>query len=187
MQAKKPLLRVLVLIVTATLCLSVLAGLTDRIFRAARRAKVFGMALSAATEFAVPPALVLAVVETESDFRQDARSTVGALGLMQLMPDTFRFLRDEILFESVADEAILDPKTNLRYGTCYLNYLSRRFGSWSVALAAYNAGEGRVSLWLEDPRYGNGTELFKIPFPETENYLAVTLEAYRRYTQKYNF
>ena len=65
--------------------------------------------------------------------------------------------------------------------------LYNRFGDWRVALAAYNAGEGRVALWLDDPRYGNGKSLLKIPFPETENYLAKVLDAYRRYNQKYNF
>ena len=187
MQAKKHLPRTLLLIFATVLCLSVLTGLTDRVLRAARRAAVFDMVISAAAEFAVPPALVLAVIEAESDFKPDARSPAGAVGLMQLMPDTFRYLRDERLLEGLPDEAISDPKTNLRYGTCYLAYLAHRFGDWRVALAAYNAGEGRVSAWLDDPRYGNGTSLLKIPFPETENYVAVTLNAYRRYTQKYNF
>ncbi len=187
MQAKKHLPRVFLLVLTILLLLSFLGGAINRICRAARRAAILDYALSAADEFAVPPSLVLAVAEVESDFKPDARSPVGAMGLMQLMPDTFRYLSDDKLLEYLPDTAITDKKTNLRYGTCYLAYLYNRFGDWRVALAAYNAGEGRVALWLDDPRYGNGKSLLKIPFPETENYLAKVLDAYRRYNQKYNF
>lgn len=187
MQAKKHFPRLCMLLCILLPCLLLLTGAADRLARAVRRARVYDMAISAAAEFAVPPALVLAVVEAESNFKPKARSPAGAVGLMQLMPDTFYYLRDEVLFEHLSDEAILDPKTNLRYGTCYLRYLSRRFGDWRVALAAYNAGEGRVAAWLQDPRYGDGKALLHIPFSETENYLAVTLKAYRRYDQKYKF
>jgi len=186
LQAKKHL-RILLLLLATTLCLFLLASITDRLLRAARRAAVFDNALCAAAEFGVPPAMVLAVIETESDFKPDARSPAGAIGLMQLMPDTFRYLRDEKLLEDLPDEAIWEPKTNVRYGACYLAYLFDRFGDWRVALAAYNAGEGRVAAWLADPRYGTGTALLNIPFPETENYLAVTLSRYRRYSKKYKF
>ena len=187
MQAKKHLPRFFLLVLTALLLLSLLGGAVNRICRAARRAVILDYALSAADEFAVPPGLVLAVAEVESDFKPDARSPVGAMGLMQLMPDTFRYLSDDKLFEHLPDAAITDKRVNLRYGACYLAYLYNRFGDWRVTLAAYNAGEGRVSLWLDDPRYGDGTRLLKIPFPETESYLTKVLDAYRRYNQKYNF
>ena len=187
MPAKMQLPRAALILVTATLSLLLLLCATRPTLRAYRRASVTDYALSAAAEFSVPAALVLAVVEVESDFRPRAVSDAGAVGLMQLMPDTFRYLRDERLFEGLPDEAIAEPLTNLRYGACYLAYLKARFGSWPVALAAYNAGEGRVAAWLQDTRYGDGSTLKEIPYPETKHYVAATLDAYRRYSQKYKF
>ena len=187
MQKNKHLPRFFLLALATLLLLSLFGGAVNRISRAARRAAIFDIALSAAAEFSVPPALLLAVAEVESDFKPDAQSPVGAIGLMQLMPNTFRYISDDKLFEHLPDAAITDKRVNLRYGACYLAYLYNRFGDWRVALAAYNAGEGRVALWLDDPRYGNGTRLLKIPFPETESYLTRVLDAYYRYNQKYNF
>ena len=94
----------------------------------------------AAREFNVPASLVLAVIRTESDFRKNACSDAGAIGLMQLMPQTFSYLGTEKLKEFPTSEQIWDPTLNIRYGTYYLAYLYDRFGSWNTALAAYNAG-----------------------------------------------
>ena len=185
MFTQRPLFRAAIILLAVAVCLVFFLPLCDRALRAARRAAVTDYALSAAAEFSVPAALVLAVIEAESDFRPHARSDAGAVGLMQLMPDTFCYLRDERLLETLPDGAIDDPRTNVRYGTCYLAYLRDRFGTLREVLAAYNAGEGRVSAWLTDARYGNGTELTAIPYPETEHYVARVLAAYRRYSEKY--
>ena len=131
--------------------------------------------------------MVLAVIRTESDFDADALSSAGAVGLMQLMPDTFCFIRDEKLKESIADNTIFDPDTNIRYGTYYLSYLFEQFHSWFLALAAYNAGEGRVEEWLLDPELTKDGQLQIIPFPETAAYVERTLDAYHYYSRKYNF
>ena len=159
----------------------------DGYSRQRREDAVYDTVLVAAAAYGVSPAMVLAVISTESDFRADARSPVGAIGLMQLMPDTFAFLRDEKLKEALADDAVWDTAVNIRYGTYYLSYLFERFGTWETALAAYNAGEGRVVQWLNDPALSDGTTLFTIPYEETEHYVAVTLTAYRNYLKKYNF
>ncbi|MBQ3483711.1 MAG: lytic transglycosylase domain-containing protein [Clostridia bacterium] len=156
--------------------------------RARMEREYFDLACTAALEYGVPAGLVLAVIRTESDFRADAVSPAGAKGLMQLMPETFAFLRDEKFSEALCDAAILDPAVNIRYGTYYLSYLFARFGSWSVALAAYNAGESRVAEWLESRAYSaDGKTLLVIPFPETDAYVSDTLKRYREYTEKYQF
>lgn len=135
---------------------------------------------AAALEFGVPRAMILAVIRTESDFKTGARSEAGALGLMQLLPETFRWLYEERLQEPLTPEQITDPEVNIRYGTYYLAYLFERFGDWRIALAAYNAGEGRVAQWLQPDGM-----LGEIPFPETAAYVQKTLEAYQLYSQKY--
>lgn len=138
-----------------------------------------------AAQYDVPESLLFAVIRTESGFRPDARSPVGALGLMQLMPATFRWLSDDMLGEHLEDGMILDPETNIRYGAYYLRRLYDRYGNWLTATAAYNAGIGNVDEWLEQGLAdGSGTLIpDKIPFRETRNYVATirdTREVYER-------
>lgn len=152
---------------------------------ARRERAVLPLAQDAAEEFGVPLALVLAVIRTESNFRADAVSTAGARGLMQLLPQTFAFLRDEQLCEPLSDGEIDTPRTNVRYGTYYLSYLKARFGSWPEALAAYNAGEGRVALWLNDPSLAKDGKLQRIPFPETAAYLEKVNSSFEAYSKRF--
>lgn len=150
-----------------------------------REQKFFELASLSAKAFDVPLPMVLAVIRTESDFRANAVSSAGAMGLMQLMPETFSYLRDEKLEESLDDSAILDPAVNIRYGTYYLAYLYERFGNWRTALAAYNAGESRVAEWLEDPLLSADGVLQSIPFPETASYVESVFRACEEYSHKY--
>lgn len=114
-----------------------------------------------AMKYDVDPALVAAVVETESRFKARARSQVGARGLMQLMPRTGRWLGARNLY---------DPEQNVEAGTKYLSYLQKRFdGNLNKAIAAYNGGEGNVK------RY-NGVP----PFRETRSYVKKVLSRYQQ-------
>jgi hypothetical protein len=118
-----------------------------------------------AQKYDVDPALVAAVMETESRFHQGARSPVGARGLMQLMPRTGRWLGARNLY---------DPAQNVDAGVKYLKYLQGRFdGDLKKTIAAYNAGEGNVK------RYG-GTP----PFGETRSYVKKVMSRYEQRTQQ---
>lgn len=122
-------------------------------------------------EFDVPEALIYSVILAESNFDPDAKSHVGAIGLMQLMPDTLDWL-SRLLGETAPTGDIADPETNIKYGTYYLRHLMDRFDSWDTAIAAYNAGHGRVTNWLTDSRYSDdGVNLKNIPYEETRNYV----------------
>jgi soluble lytic murein transglycosylase len=176
---KRILTAIAVLLSLFVICLF-LALSTEPYRRERRELNYVGIARQSAEAFDVPLALVLAVIRVESDFHPNAVSSAGACGLMQLMPDTFLFLQEELSGPSTQKESIFDPSVNIRYGTYYLSYLYKRFKSWQVALAAYNAGEGRVQDWLDD----NG-RLVHIPFPETARYLESTLSAYEAYRVKY--
>ncbi len=154
----------------------------DRIATKRRERALLPLVNAASAEFDVPAAMILAVIRTESDFRADALSRAGARGLMQLMPQTFAWLCEE-LEEPHAKNEITDPATNIRFGSYYLSYLFEKFGSWRVALAAYNAGEGRVSEWLEDPTLSSGGTLRQIPYPETAAYVKKTLSYYTAYLE----
>ncbi|MBR7181460.1 MAG: lytic transglycosylase domain-containing protein [Clostridia bacterium] len=181
---KHPFLVILVL-ASLFLVLLALACLLDAPLRQRREARYLDEITLSAKEFDIPVPIVLAVIRTESDFRPNARSRAGALGLMQLMPETFAFLRDECLGEVLEDNAVLSPAVNIRYGTYYLSYLYQKFGDWRLTLAAYNAGERRVSEWLDDPALSPDGRLEHIPFPETAAYVEKVLLAYQKYNQKY--
>ncbi len=136
-------------------------------------------------EYEVPEALVYAVIHTESNFNPNARSHAGAIGLMQLVPDTLDWL-SRLLDEEAPTGEITDPETNIKYGTYYLRHLYDRFGSWDTALAAYNAGHGRVGNWLIDSRYSDdGVNLKNIPIEETRNYVNKVNERLEHYKRLY--
>ncbi len=141
-----------------------------------------------ANEYGVPEDLVYAVIKTESGFESSAVSSKGAIGLMQMMPDTFEWLTSDILREHLSAGMLYDPETNIKYGTYYLSRLYGRFGDWSTAIAAYNGGEGNVSDWLADEKYSNdGIKLTvdKIPFSETKAYVKKVNRALERYRAIY--
>src|SRR5215217_5827184 len=115
-------------------------------------------------EHGLEPTFVAAVVYTESRFRPDARSHQRAYGLMQLLPETARFIQER----SGIEGGYRDPKVNLRMGTWYLSYLDGRYmGDERLVLAAYNSGEGRVDGWIRDEGFDVGED---IPFKETRQF-----------------
>jgi soluble lytic murein transglycosylase-like protein len=98
----------------------------------------------------IDPKLVLAVMHTESGFYNFARSPVGALGLMQIMPATGEMLAREAGLAWSGPDALFAPELNLRLGTRYLALLHARYGSWQRALAAYNWGPAAIDKRLAD-------------------------------------
>jgi hypothetical protein len=94
------------------------------------------------------PALIVAVIMTESSFDPQSRSHVGAVGLMQLLPNTAASMAEETNRPWLGEHALLDPTYNISLGVRYLAKLQKRFGSLDIALAAYNYGPSRVNAWL---------------------------------------
>jgi soluble lytic murein transglycosylase-like protein len=114
----------------------------------------------AAQKYDVSPALIDSVIQVESNYNPSAVSPKGALGLMQLLPDTARRF-------GVRD--VFDPRDNILGGVRYLKFLQDTFKDDRLAVAAYNAGEGAVSKY-------NGVP----PFPETVNYVAKVGQRYTK-------
>ncbi len=129
-------------------------------------------------DFCVDKALVYAVIKCESDYNPDAVSSSGAVGLMQIMPDTAEFIADML---GVKEYDLSDPQLNIKFGVAYLKYLLNKF-SFDAAIAAYNAGEGRVKEWLTEQNYSSdGESLDDIPFAETKNYIKKVKTYYKNY------
>lgn len=133
-------------------------------------------------------ALLYAVIRTESGFQEEAQSSVGARGLMQITPDTLNWVRYRMGETGAAPpELLFQPETNIYYGAQTLALLMKEFGALDTALAAYHAGWGNVTRWLEDSRYSmDGESLYCIPFDDTDSYVTKVLSTARMYELVYD-
>lgn len=130
--------------------------------------------------------LIAAVIQVESSFRPSVVSTKGAVGLMQLMPETADWVAERV-GKTVAAEDLMDPQTNIDLGTYYLRYLLDRFSTEQAALAAYNGGPGNVSRWLNEGIWdGSYERTGGIPFSETKSYVRKVTMIRRLYQFLYN-
>ena len=136
----------------------------------------------------VDSALVASVIMNESRFQNDARSSRGAIGLMQIMPETAQWIALQLGDDNFSLEKLHDPETNIRYGVWYLAELQREFaGNNILALAAYNAGRGTVRDWIEEGDWPwTFHALDKIPYPETRSYVKNVLQNRIRYEKLYS-
>lgn len=141
--------------------------------------------LASAEEFDLDPYLVCGVIFTESAFRPEAKSNVGALGLMQLMPATGLEEAELLEIEGVTEDRLTEPALNIRLGCNYLRKLLDEFGTDSVALAAYNAGPGRVRQWLKEYGKKEDGSILYIPYPETNKYVGRVQSAKGVYERLY--
>jgi soluble lytic murein transglycosylase len=133
------------------------------------------------------PALIASVIYVESRFR-DQTSHAGAKGLMQLMPSTADYIASKSGGTQFVQGDLADPQINIAYGSWYLRYLLDHYnGNTILALAAYNAGEGKVDEWWRNA--ADRGERFRvadhIPFPETRQYVDKVLSARRDYRREY--
>jgi len=117
-----------------------------------------------ARENGLDPALLAAVIYQESKFDAGAESRSGAIGLMQLTPETAHGIAIRTGGSKFQTSDLLDPEINIRYGAWYLANLFHKYGDERLALAAYNAGQGNVDRWHAD-----GGD---IRFPETRAYVS---------------
>ena len=129
--------------------------------------------------------LVYAIIKAESNFKEDAISTRGAKGLMQIMDTTALDIAKDLNIEFDYKE-ILKPEYNIMFGTKYIHMLIEKYGNISLALAAYNAGSGNVDKWIKEGTLNNnGDNIENIPFKETNNYVRKILRDYQIYVQIY--
>ena len=133
------------------------------------------------------PSLLAAVIYAESRFR-DVTSHAGARGLMQITPETAKYIAHLSGGTAFEQGDLATPQVNIAYGSFYLRYLLRRYdGNTVLALAAYNGGEGNVDRWIA--RSGESERSFtrdQIPFTETREYVDRVLDARASYREKYS-
>ncbi len=123
------------------------------------------------------PAIVFGLIRQESLFDKDAESSVGARGLMQIMPKTGMQIARELKEKWQSDESLFNPDVNVKYGAFYYKQLLKRFhGHFALATAAYNAGPARVAKWLPSAEAMPADIWVEtIPYRETRKYVAAVL------------
>ena len=138
-----------------------------------------------AAQYNLQPAFVMAIIRNESSFRTNAESSVGARGLMQLMPDTAEWIAGKLDDHSYTFDSMWDAETNIRYGCWYLGYLTRLFhGDAELVSAAYHAGQTTVTQWLSDRTKsadGVSLDLEKLSDGPTKQYIGRVTQTYGIY------
>jgi soluble lytic murein transglycosylase len=140
-----------------------------------------------ASEKNLDPSLIAGVIYVESRFR-DQTSHAGAKGLMQILPSTADYIARKSGGTAFEQGDLATPQVNIAYGSWYLRYLLQHYhGNELLALAAYNAGEGKVDEWYREAsaRGEDFDAATHIPFPETRSYVSSVLEVRGRYRQEY--
>jgi soluble lytic murein transglycosylase len=139
-----------------------------------------------AAEKHLEPALIAAVIYAETKF-DPRQSSAGAEGLMQILPQTAKFLAHRSGATTFRVSDLGTPDVNIAYGSYYLRYLLNEYhGSTMLALAAYNGGETNVNRWIATARHdGRTLAVSDIPFPQTRAYVEKVLGVERQYRQTY--
>ena len=145
-----------------------------------------------AGEYGLEPWHIAAVIRCESSFDPNATSSVGARGLMQIMPDTGQWLAGKFKeAEGFDPDSLYEPETNLKYACWYLNWLMNRYNRDIVLVtSAYHAGHGTVDKWLADSAIspdGLTIQPEAIPYSSTSRYVTRVLKAYEKYEELYDY
>ncbi|MEN6349129.1 MAG: lytic transglycosylase domain-containing protein, partial [Syntrophomonas sp.] len=135
----------------------------------------------------VDPYLVFAIMRAESKYEPGARSSAGARGLMQIMPETAAWIAQQKGISDFKADQLHDPELNISFGCWYLASLNQEFeGRLPLIVAAYNAGRGNVKEWVvQDKWNGDARQLEKIPYEETRQYVKNVLKNYEAYRAIY--
>lgn len=134
------------------------------------------------------PFMVAAIIRVETNYQPSKQSKKGALGVMQIMPDTALWVLEKAKLPEVSlDRINHEPETNIEIGTWYLKELSDQFnGNMIAVIAAYNAGPTRVKTWLKTGVWdGSIDTVSSIPLGETRHYVQRVVHYYEQYTDIY--
>jgi soluble lytic murein transglycosylase len=152
----------------------------------------------AAQEYGVDKFLLAAIIRTESNYRPDKVSAKGAVGLMQIMPETADWIAKGEGMDVPLGDRLFEPELNIRLGALYIRLLTQQFASraggdgeardgLAIIAAAYNAGPGAVGRWLSDGTWsGLYRESGQIPYGETRHFVERVLYYYNKYRQVYD-
>lgn len=148
-----------------------------------------GIIMEEAQRDKVEPELVAAIILAESKYNKNVVSDPGAIGLMQIMPETANWVLEQQHKKPIDSKALKEPDVNISIGTWYVGHLLEEFkGNEILALAAYNAGRGHVEEWVKENHWSVETfnDINAIPFPETREYVNKVIAYRDKYRESYN-
>lgn len=131
----------------------------------------------------IDPFLVAAIIKNESNFKHKAVSGVGAVGLMQIMPETGRWIAEQMGLENYKDSDLYLTKTNIRMGCWYVGELDHEFKqNMTLVMIAYNAGRGQTREWMQENGWTyDFNDVQAIPYADTREYVAKVLHDRDKY------
>ena len=135
-------------------------------------------------EFGIDEAFVFAVIKTESNFDPNAISDAGAIGLMQIIEDSFDWVSTKLGENKLTYEDMFTPEYSIMYGCYMLAFLYDRYGSYELAAAAYHSGIGGVDGWIEDGIVSlENIDVADFEGSNTRHYVRKIMKAYSRYSE----
>lgn len=139
-------------------------------------------------QYKLDPFFILALIKNESKFNPQAESPNGALGLMQIMPETGVWIAEQTKWKNFTLTSLRDPVLNIKFGSWYIAELEHEFdGNEVLMLAAYNAGRGNVNGWIEKYHWNkNFSDINAIPFVETQIYIRRILHDKQIFSKYYH-
>lgn len=140
-----------------------------------------------AKKYNLDSCFLAAVIKTESNFNVHALSDQGAMGLMQIMPETGKWAAGQIGLKGYSADKLYNPETNILIGSWYLSCLNEEFGGNTVlVLAAYNGGSGNVKKWLQSKKLtGSEADISLLSYPETRHFIRKVIRNYKIYSLLY--
>lgn len=132
-------------------------------------------------EYDMDKILIASIINVESHYKKDAVSNMGAKGLMQLLPETAKWVTEQLDMDFVEDK-LFEPEYNIQLGSFYIKHLINYFKNVDLAIIAYNGGIGNVEKWLQDETITGSRDTFgEIPIRETREYIEKVDETYNLY------
>lgn len=185
-RARGLIVAVIVLAVVILLGATVFKEVQSQFYRAAYPMKYSEAVEKACRDNDLPPSLVYAIIRTESSFRPEVESSIGARGLMQITEETYDWTVYRMGEEGGQYDSLFDADTNIKYGGALLRLLFDEFGSVENVLCAYHAGWGNAQSWRANPEHAPGGDLIEnIPFGDTSRYVVKVLETRKKYQELY--
>lgn len=135
----------------------------------------------------IDPFLVAAIIKNESNFNHKAVSQVGAIGLMQIMPETGEWIAKQMGLPNYTNESLYETEMNIRMGCWYVGELDAEFKhNLALIMIAYNAGRGQTKAWMQENGWDyNFNDPSKIPYPDTREYVQKVLRDRDKYYMLY--
>ena len=135
----------------------------------------------------IDPLLIFSIIKAESNFKENAESSSGAVGLMQLMEETAKEIAESMDEPILEKEELKEAETNIKIGIKYYSILQKNYdGNMLLALTAYNAGIGNVNTWIKNGIIkSDGSDIENIPYKETNMYVRKIIRNYKMYNKIY--